>query len=112
MLFTPPLPLVEGYSAPWRMAIIHHWQELEAQAQQIDPMKALSDPNALRGLLLGYSERVIELEQQVQDMESDVQALERIAKEGGSLCLTDTAKALQMRPKDVIAMLNQNGWDL
>lgn len=102
--------LVAGYSAPLRMAIIHRWQELEAQTQPFDPMKALSDPNALRGLLLGYSEKVIELEQQVEDMKPDVAALERIAKADGSLCLTDTAKALQMRPKDFIAMLNQNGW--
>lgn len=29
--------------------------------ENFDPMKALSDPNALRGLLLGYSEKVIEL---------------------------------------------------
>lgn len=102
--------LITGYSIKLRHAVIQRLHELEAQAQPIDPMKALSDPNALRGLLLGYSEKVIELEQQVQDMKPDVQALERIAKADGSLCLTDTAKALQMRPKDFIAMLNQNGW--
>lgn len=102
--------LITGYSIKLRHAVIQRLHELEAQAQPFDPMKALSDPNALRGLLLGYSEKVIELEQQVQDMKPDVAALERIAKADGSLCLTDTAKALQMRPKDFIAMLNQNGW--
>jgi phage antirepressor YoqD-like protein len=101
---------VSGYRIDLRAKIIDRWQELEAQAQPIDPMQALSDPNALRGLLLDYSEKVIELEQQVQDMKPDVQALELIAKADGSLCLMDAAKALQMRPKDFISLLNQGHW--
>ena len=74
--------------------------------ENFDPMKALSDPNALRGLLLGYSEKVIELEHKVEEMAQDVNAYERIAKADGSLCLTDAAKALQMRPKDLISHLS------
>lgn len=78
--------------------------------QNFDPMKALSDPNVLRGLLLGYSEKVTVLEAQVEEMSQDVEALDRIAKADGSLCLTDTAKALQMRPKDFIAKLQSEKW--
>ena len=74
--------------------------------ENFDPMKALSDPNALRGLLLGYSEKVIELEHKVEEMAQDVNAYERIAKADGSFCLTDAAKALQMRPKDLISHLS------
>lgn len=74
--------------------------------QNYDPMKALSDPNALRGLLLGYSEKVIELEHKVEAMSQDVNALDRISKADGSFCLTDAAKALQMRPKDLISHLS------
>lgn len=74
--------------------------------ENFDPMKALSDPNALRGLLLGYSEKVIELEHKVEEMAQDVNAYERIAKADGSLCLTDAAKALQVRPKDFISHLS------
>ena len=74
--------------------------------ENFDPMKALSDPNALRGLLLGYSEKVIELEHKVEVMSQDVNALDRISKADGSLCLTDAAKALQMRPKDFISHLS------
>lgn len=106
------LILVSGYNIELRARIIDRWAELESQAQHqpLDPMQTLSDPNALRGLLLGYSEKVIELEQQVQDMKPDVEALELIAKADGSLCLTDAAKALQMRPKDFISLLNQGHW--
>ena len=39
-------------------------------------------------------------------MAQDVNAYERIAKADGSLCLTDAAKALQMRPKDLITHLS------
>lgn len=55
----------------------------------------------------------VELEQanaKIVEMQPEVDALCRIAKADGSLCLTDTAKALQMRPKDFISLLNQKQW--
>ena len=78
--------------------------------ENFDPMKALGDPSVLRNLLLGYSEKVTELESKVETMSHDVEALNRISKADGSLCLTDTAKALQMRPKDFIAKLQTEKW--
>ncbi len=91
--------------------LVDRWQELEAQvAKPIEPMKLLADPHALRNALLTYSEKVIELEQQVEVMQPTVEAFDRIATADGSLCLTDTAKALQMRPKDLISWLNQKQW--
>lgn len=78
--------------------------------QNFDPMKALSDPNALRGLLLGYSEKVIELETKVEEMQPTVEAFERIATADGSLCITDAAKALQVTPKFLFSFLSQNQW--
>ncbi|NNP75542.1 DNA-binding protein [Acinetobacter sp. Ac_3412] len=91
--------------------LVDRWQELEAQvAKPIDPMKLLADPHALRNALLTYSEKVIELEQQVEVMQPTVEAFDRIATADGSLCLTDAAKALQMRPKDLISWLNQKQW--
>lgn len=81
--------------------LVDRWQELEAQvAKPVDPMQALSDPNILRGLLLGYSEKMVELEQKVEVMQPTIDAFDRIATADGSLCLTDAAKALQMRPKE------------
>lgn len=44
-----------------------------------DPMVALNDAEFLRGTLLTYSEKVIALEHQVEEMQPDVEALDRKA---------------------------------
>lgn len=75
-----------------------------------DPVQLLSDPAAMRGLLLTYSERVIALEGKVADLAEKEEALDRISTADGSMCVTDAAKALQMRPKDLFSWLSQNGW--
>lgn len=105
------ITLMTGYDVNARHKINLRWQELEAQvAKPVDPMKLLADPHALRNALLTYSEKVIELEQQVEVMLPTVEAFERIAKADGSFCLRDTANNLQMRQSDLIKWLQLNGW--
>lgn len=48
--------------------------------------------------------------EQNQEMQVDVDALARISKAHGSLAITDTAKNLGMRPKDLFQWLSSNGW--
>ena len=86
--------------------------ECERLAKQavIDPMQILNDPAAMRGLLLNYSEKVITLETKVADLEPKAQALDRIAHAEGSLCVTNAAKDLQVRPKVLFGYLSQNKW--
>lgn len=79
-------------------------------APAIDPMAALNDPAFLRGTLLSYTEKVLTLESQVQEMQPDVDALHRIAKSDGGTCISTAAKDLQMRPKDLFAYMSANGW--
>lgn len=75
----------------------------ERQAKQItiDPMTCLNDPAAMRGLLLTYTTRVIDLEEEKKVLLPKAQALDLIATSDGSLCLTDAAKVLQIR-RDVL----------
>ena len=89
--------------------LVDRWQELE-KANAIDPQRALSDPAALRHLLLENVEKVIALQGEVEEMRPQVQALERIAISDGSLCITDAAKTLQVQPKALFQFLDSHGW--
>lgn len=75
-----------------------------------DPMYVLSDPAAMRGLLLTYSEKVLSLEVENGEMRPKVAALDRISTADGSTCITNAAKTLQMRPKDMFLWMQANQW--
>lgn len=102
------LILVSGYNLTMRAKIIDRWQELETRAA--DPARVLSDPAAMRGLLLVYAEKQIALQGEIEEMRPQVQALERIAISDGSLCITDAAKTLQVQPKALFAFLKSHHW--
>ncbi|MBG6243499.1 MAG: DNA-binding protein, partial [Candidatus Symbiopectobacterium sp. Dall1.0] len=91
--------------------LVDRWQELEKQlAIPADPVQMLNDPAAMRGILLTYTEKVIALESKVEEMAPDVKALQRIAKSDGGMCITNAAKELQVRPKNLFAFLRERGW--
>lgn len=51
-----------------------------------------------------------ELAEENATMKPKVEALDRIATSDGSLCITNTAKDLQLRPKDLFLWLSENKW--
>lgn len=104
--------VVAQLSPEFTARLVDRWQELEAQIAKpaFDPMVALNDAEFLRGTLLTYSEKVIALEHQVGEMKPDVEALERIAKADGSMCVTDAAKHLQVQPKFLFKLLSERHW--
>jgi len=57
--------LLTGYSTPMRAAVIDRWRELEAQVAKPATVANLNDAAQLRGLLLGYTEQVMQLEHKV-----------------------------------------------
>lgn len=75
-----------------------------------DPVAVLNDPAAMRGLLLSYTEKVLEQQGQIEEMRPQVQALERIALSDGSMCITDAAKTLQVQPKALFGFLRAHRW--
>lgn len=84
--------------------------EMERRAKSADPVQVLNDPAAMRGLLLTYTEKVLALEAKVANLSDKGEALDRLATADGSLSITEAAKALQVRPKDLFCFLAQNGW--
>lgn len=104
------LIVVAQLSPEFTARVVDRWQELEAQAGQCDPIAILNDPTAMRGLLLTYTEKVLALEEKVSAQAPKVAALDRIANADGYTCITDAAKVLQVRPKDLFSWLAVNCW--
>ncbi|HEC2064219.1 TPA: phage antirepressor KilAC domain-containing protein [Klebsiella oxytoca] len=104
--------VVAQLSPEFTARLVDRWQELEAQISKpaFDTMAALNDPEFLRGTLLTYSEKVIALEHKVDEMLPDVEALDRIAKAEGSMCVTNAAKILQVQPKYLFRLLSESHW--
>lgn len=95
----------------FKLRYIEAFNSMEARLRGLtDPMQVLADPQAMRGLLLSYSEKVIALEDRVSDLEPKADALDRIATSDGSLCITDAAKTLQVQPKALFAFLRSHRW--
>lgn len=95
----------------FKMAYIQAFNRMEtALRERDDAMRALNDPVAMRGLLLTYTERVLELQAANAELAPKADALDRIAMADGSLNVTEAAKALQMRPKDLFSYLREHGW--
>lgn len=93
--------------------------ECERRAKQAvaDPTTLLNDPAAMRGLLLTYTEKVIDLEIKVSErdklishIQPQAEALQRLSLANGSLCITDAAKTLQIQPKKLFAVLQEHKW--
>lgn len=76
----------------------------------VDPMAVLNDPAAMRGLLLTYSEKVLALEEKVEEAKPVIAAFERIALADGSMNMTEAAKALQVQPSKLKAALIAGRW--
>lgn len=97
----------------WKLRYIEAFNALEAECRRIassGPAIDLNDPAQLRGLLLNYSEKAEQLERRVQELLPSQEALDRISNADGSLNITEAAKALQIRPKDLFEYLQAHGW--
>lgn len=87
-----------------------YFLECERIAKQPVAPLNLNDPATLRATLLSYTEKVIALEETVAEQQPKVEALDRIAGMDGVVCITDAAKILGVRPKDLFAWMSSRQW--
>ena len=72
--------------------------------------EVLRDPAHLRDLLLGQTEKVLQLEATVAEQGPQVAAIIRMASADGDTNLSKTAKVLGMQPMTFIRWLADKGW--
>lgn len=106
---THTITLISGYNVKLRKAIIDRWQQLEALPDKPQHLIPQSLPEALR-LAADLADQKAVAEAALAIAAPKAEALDRIATADGSLCLTDSAKQLQVRPKDLISYLAANRW--
>lgn len=97
--------LITGYSIPLRHKVVKRLHELEQQA----PTIPRTLPEALR-LAADLAEQNNGLRLVVQQQAPQVAALSRIATSRGTMCLTDAAKHLGVRRKELLHWLSDNRW--
>lgn len=81
-----------------------------ASAPAFNPMQALSDPAVMRGLLLGYTEKVIALEERVSVLAPNAKAFEVFEVADGMVNLQTAGKMLGQPPNKFIQKLREWGW--
>jgi phage antirepressor YoqD-like protein len=102
------ITLLAGYSAPLRYRVVTRLQELENVSRQVVTIpKTL--PEALRFAAL-QAEQNLQLQQVIDKQAPKVEALHRLAKTHGDVCITTAAQILGVRPTKLFAWLNQNRW--
>ena len=102
------LTLLLGYDPVARMKVVKRWQELEGR--QPDPAALLNDPAALRGLLIGYTEKVEVLEHKIEADAPKVAFAERHERAEGWFCIRDAAKIIGIPERQFINRLLMNGY--
>ena len=83
--------------------------ECERRAQSARPA-ALTGPQLMAAALIEADATIKAQAVQIEDMREDVEAHERLVKADGSISITEAAKNLGMRPKDLFQWLRSNKW--
>lgn len=95
-------------SPAFHLKVIRAYDAANRQEATANPAN-MSRLQLLQMAMQAEEERLA-LESQVEIMRPQVEAFERIASTDGSLCLTDAAKALQVRPKDFTDWMFRHSW--
>lgn len=90
-------------SPSFNLQVIRAYDDLVEGRYQ--PVVDFNDPTFLRNTLLSYTEKCIVLENENKELKPKADGYDLIATSDGSMCITDTAKYLQIRPKELFDYL-------
>ena len=99
--------VVAQLSPEFTARVVDRWQELE---EQVAKPAVLSGPQLMAAALIEAQSTLNQQAEQIEEMREDVEAHARVTKAEGSLSITEAAKGLSVRPKDLFSWLSQNGW--
>lgn len=94
------LCLIAGYDAALRMRIIKRWVELESAYQnalKTGDIPSLESPAFLRGLLLEYTERTIQAENQLKEQAPKVKFYDTVATTEDTADMSQVAKIINRK---------------
>jgi Rha family phage regulatory protein len=107
--------LVMSYTGPKAMAFkvryIQRFNEMESALK--NPLAGFAIPTTLAEALrlaADQSEKLAEQARKIEVMTPKVDGFDRIAAAEGSMCVTDAAKDLQVRPKDLFNWMSGSRW--
>ncbi|SET74882.1 phage antirepressor KilAC domain-containing protein [Paracoccus homiensis] len=89
--------------------LVDRWQHLEKEKAN-GTAAMLTGPQLMAAALIEADATMKAQAEQIEVMKEDVAAHERLVKAEGSLNITEAAKNLGMRPKDLFDWLSHNGW--
>lgn len=98
--------LLTGYSDTLRAKVVDRWYELENQIKT--PLQALDDVPTLQHLLLGYTERVLELEQHAKDNAPKIDFYNDMAETAQLFSVRQVAKTLGTGQKRLFAYMRHH----
>lgn len=102
------ITLITGYRADLRYKVVKRLEQLEEQ--QAPAAIDVRNPGQLALIASQLIEVNQEQAKQIEAMQDTVQAHDRLTAAEGSLCITDTAKTLGIRRKDMFDWLHDKGW--
>lgn len=99
--------VVAQLSPEFTARLVDEWKTLK---ERVGRPAMLTGPQLMAAALIEANATMTAQAQQIESMAEDVAAHERLTKADGSLNITEAAKNLGMRPKDLFDWLSHNGW--
>lgn len=99
--------VVAQLSPEFTARLVDEWKALKERAGK---PAMLTGPQLMAAALIEADATMKAQAEQIESMQEDVAAHERLTKADGSLNVTEASKSLGMRPKELFMWLSSNGW--